>query len=83
MGATKIILIYLGIAVATKINSPEIKADLHRRKEFMDRTKDFLVASVLQIKKRWDNDGLIKIALLSPKTALNKNVRDFSFTMTS
>ncbi|KAJ2954891.1 hypothetical protein O0L34_g3212 [Tuta absoluta] len=71
-------LLYLGIGVATKINIPEIKTDMNRRREFLDRCKDFLVESALQIKKRWDfnNEALIKIVLLSPKNALSQIGRE-------
>lgn len=71
-------LLYLGISVATKINTPEIKADMNRRKEFLSRCKDFLVESTLQIKKRWDfgNEALICISLLSPKNALSQRMRE-------
>ncbi|CAH0718010.1 unnamed protein product, partial [Brenthis ino] len=78
-------LLYLGIGVAAKINTPVIKADITRRKEFLNRCKDFLVKSAMQIKKRWNfnNEALIKINLLSPKNALSQSVREQNPTILS
>ncbi|CAG5053999.1 unnamed protein product [Parnassius apollo] len=69
--------LYLGIAVASKINTSEIKAGKQQRTEFLHRCKDFLVKAFLQIKKRWDfeNAPLIKISLLGPKNAMSEEIR--------